>query len=396
MVFRVSAVFAALMVTLVDSVGFFQSGRERLALWTHGQLDPSQIELVYWATLAAQVVIFVAFVAAFWRTTRPLAEDRPERVRFVLLALQVVLCLLLTTDVLYIVAAEVGYLLPTRAGLAWLGASMLVAAILVHSMVFGEDDAWKRDIADIPPPAAFILGFGSICVWSFFAYAMGHLAAAENRSRRALSYANAELTGAQHLLAESERMGERVRISRELHDSLGHHLVGLSVSLQVASRSDGDEARKHVDNAQLVAKLLLNDVRDAVSTLRSGGEVDLRGAIERLAAGVQSPVIHFAYDNGLAVSDSALAHVLYRGVQEIIPNSIKHARARNLWITLRGDDSGVRLKARDDGQGAAACTMGNGLQGMRERVEQAGGRISVVTQPGAGFTVDIWTPLEAV
>ena len=396
MVFRVSAVFAALMVTLVDSVGFFQSGRERLALWTHGQLDPSQIELVYWATLAAQVVIFVAFVAAFWRTTRPLAEDRPERVRFVLLAVQVVLCLLLTTDVLYIVAAEVGYLLPTRAGLAWLGASMLIAAILVHSMVFGEDDAWKRDIADIPPPAAFILGFGSICVWSFFAYAMGHLAASENRSRRALSYANAELTGAQHLLAESERMGERVRISRELHDSLGHHLVGLSVSLQVASRSGGDEARKHVDNAQLVAKLLLNDVRDAVSTLRSGGEVDLRGAIERLAAGVQSPVIHFAYDNGLAVSDSALAHVLYRGVQEIITNSIKHARARNLWITLRGDDSGVRLKARDDGQGAAACTMGNGLQGMRERVEQAGGRISVVTQPGAGFTVDIWTPLEAV
>ncbi len=396
MVFRVSAVFAALMVTLVDSVGFFQSGRERLAVWTHGQLDPSQIELVYWATLAAQVVVFLAFTEAFWRTTRPLAEDRPERVRFVLLALQVVLCLLLTTDVLYIVAAEVGYLLPTRAGLAWLGAAMLVAAILVHSMVFGEDDAWKRDIADIPPPAAFILGFGSICVWSFFAYGMGYLAAAENRSRRALSYANAELTGAQHLLAESERMAERLRISRELHDSLGHHLVGLTVSLQVASRPDGDEARTHVDNAHLVAKLLLNDVRDAVSTLRSGGEVDLRGAIERLAAGVESPMIHFAYDSGLAVSDSALAHVLYRGVQEIITNSIKHARAQNLWITLRGDDSGIRLKARDDGQGAAAYTMGNGLQGMRERVEEAGGRFSVVTQPGAGFTVDIWTPLEAV
>ena len=124
--------------------------------------------------------------------------------------------------------------------------------------------------------------------------------------------------------------------------------------------------------------------------------MDLRGAIERLAAGVESPLIHFAYDSGLAVSDSALAHVLYRGVQEIITNSIKHARAQNLWITLRGDDSGIRLKARDDGRGAAACMMGNGLQGMRERVEQAGGRISVTTQPGAGFTVDIWTPLEAV
>ena len=395
-VFRVSAVFVASMVTLAEAVKFFQLGREKLAVSTKGQLDPSQIELVYWAVLAATVVIFAVFLAAFWRTTRPLAEDRPERVRFVLLALQVVLGLLVSTDLLYIVAAEMGYLLPTRAGLAWLGASMAVAALFVHSWAFGEDKEWKRDIGDVPPPAVFVIGLAYICGWSFFAYSMGYLAAAENRSRRALNYANAELTGAQHLLAESERMTERLRISRELHDSLGHHLVGLTVSLQVASRCDGDEARAHVDDAHLVAKLLLRDVRDAVSTLRRGGEVDLRGAIERLAAGVESPAIHLAYDHELTVSDSSLAHALYRGVQEIITNSIKHARARNLWITLRRDDRGVRLEARDDGQGAAAYTMGNGLRGMRERVEQAGGRISVMTQPGAGFTVDIWTPLEAL
>ena len=396
MVFRVSAVFVASMVTLGEAVEVFQSEREKIAVWTDGQLDPLQIELVFWAVLATQVVVFVAFLAAFWRTTRPLAEDRPERVRFVLLALQVVLGLLLSTDLLYIVAAEMGYLLPTRTGLAWLGASMLVAAVFVHSWAFGEDKEWQHEIGDVPPPAVFILGLAYVCGWSFLAYGMGYLAAAENRSRRALSYANAELTGVQHLLAESERMAERLRISRELHDSLGHHLVGLSVSLQVASRSDGDEARKHVDNAQLVAKLLLNDVRDAVSTLRRRGEVDLRGAIERLAAGVESPAIHLSFDRELTVSDSALAHALYRGAQEIVTNTIKHARARNLWITLRLDDSGVRLEARDDGQGAAAYTMGNGLQGLRERVEQAGGRISVVTQPGAGFSVDIWTPLEVV
>ena len=114
-------------------------------------------------------------------------------------------------------------------------------------------------------------------------------------------------------------------------------------------------------------------------------------------------MIHFAYDSGLAVSDSALAHVLYRGVQDLVAitlptrSSMLARGVENLWITLHvGDDSGIRLKARDDGQGAAAYTMGNGLQGMRERVEEAGGRFSVVTQPGAGFTVDIWTPLEAV
>ncbi len=395
MVFRVTGVFAALMVTLGESVVFFQSGREKLAVGTNGQLDPSIIEVAYWFVLAVLVLVLVAFIAAFWRTTRPLAEDRPERLRFVLLALQVVLGLLLSTELLYIVAAEMGYLLPTRAGLAWLGASMLVAAVFVHFWAFGEDKEWAREIGDVPPPAVFTMGLAYICGWSFLAYGMGYLAAAENRSRHALSFANAELTGTQHLLAESERSAERLRISRELHDSLGHHLVGLTVSLQAASHSEGDETRTHVDNAHLVAKLLLNDVRDTVSTMRRGGEVDLRGAIERLAAGVQSPAIHLAYDRELTVSDSALAHVLYRGAQEIITNAIKHARARNLWITLRRDNGGIRLEARDDGRGAAAYTMGNGLQGMRERVEQAGGRVSVTTQPGAGFTVDIRTPLEA-
>ncbi len=396
MVFRVTALFAASVATLGESFAFFQLGREKLAVLTHGQLDASQVEVVFWAAVAAHVVFSVAFLAAFWWTTRPLAQDRPERLRFVLLALQVVFGLLVSTDVLYIVAAEMGYLLPTRVGLAWLGASMLVAALFVHSWAFGEGKEWKREIGDVPPAAAFVLGLASIGGWALFAYGMGYLAAAENRSRRALSYANAELTGAQHLLAESERMAERLRISRDLHDSLGHHLVGLTVSLQVASRSNGDEARKHVDNAHLVAKLLLTDVRDAVSTLRQGGEVDLRGAIERLAAGVESPAVHLSYDRELTVSDAALAHALYRGVQEIITNAIKHARARNLWITLRRDDSGVRLEARDDGRGAADYTMGNGLQGMRERVEHAGGRISVMTEPGAGFSVDIWTPLEAM
>ena len=375
---------------------FYQSGREKLAIWTDGQLDGGRIELIYWIVLALQAALLVGFIAAFWRTTRPLAGDRPERVRFVLLALQVVLGLLLSTEALYIVAAELGYLLPTRAGLVWLGASLTVAALMLHSSVFGvAKEEWLREIGDIPPAAAFALAVAYICGWSLFAYGVGYLAAAENRSRREMSYANAELRGAQHLLAESERMAERLRISRELHDSLGHHLVGLSVSLQVASRSGGEETRKHVDDARLVAKLLLRDVRDAVSTLRSGRDVDLRGALEQLAAGIESPAVHLAYDDELSVVDAALAHVLYRGAQEIITNAMKHARARNLWISLRPDESGVRLEARDDGRGAVAYTMGNGLQGMRERVEQAGGRISVETEPGAGFSIDIWTPLEA-
>jgi len=86
--------------------------------------------------------------------------------------------------------------------------------------------------------------------------------------------------------------------------------------------------------------------------------------------------------------------VLLRCVQEMITNSVRHARARNLWIRLSINREGLAMSARDDGIGTRKVTAGNGLTGMAERLRQLGGKLELESEPGAGFGLHAWLPNE--
>jgi signal transduction histidine kinase len=94
--------------------------------------------------------------------------------------------------------------------------------------------------------------------------------------------------------------------------------------------------------------------------------------------------------------DPLRAQVLLRCAQEMITNSVRHARARNLWIRLSEDANGIALTARDDGRGVDAVRSGNGLNGMAERLRQLGGDLEVESSPGAGFALLARVPVENV
>jgi signal transduction histidine kinase len=78
----------------------------------------------------------------------------------------------------------------------------------------------------------------------------------------------------------------------------------------------------------------------------------------------------------------------------MITNSVRHAEANNLWISLRHYEAGLALTARDDGRGAEAVEAGNGLNGMAERLRQLGGELKIETKSGAGFALRAWVPME--
>ena len=207
---------------------------------------------------------------------------------------------------------------------------------------------------------------------------------------------NAELRATRALLAESSRMGERMRISRELHDLVGHHLTALSLNLEVASHLVSGQAHEHVRQAQSVARLLLTDVREVVSQLREGDSIDLTAALEALTEGVPGLNIHLELPPHFTVDDPRRAQLLLRCAQEIITNAVRHANARNLWLKFqRTDDRRLSIHARDDGRGAIKLDPGNGLTGMRERLAQFGGQLDIVTSRDQGFALDAWLPLEA-
>ena len=235
---------------------------------------------------------------------------------------------------------------------------------------------------------------GAYLGFQMFAMATSSLTVRERTAREELARANAELLATQALLAEDSRVAERLRISRDLHDTIGHHLTALSLQLEVASRLSSGQAAEHVDEAHAVTRLLLSDVRDVVSRLRESSRFDLASAIRALAAAATPLHVHLDVADGSTIEDPAQAHALLRCVQEIITNTTRHAQARNLWIAVQRRDDGIDLHARDDGRGVDAVTSGNGLRGMRERFEELSGRVDFSSRPGAGFEVHGFVPPE--
>jgi signal transduction histidine kinase len=195
------------------------------------------------------------------------------------------------------------------------------------------------------------------------------------------------------LLAESSRANERVRISRELHDLIGHHLTALSLNLEVASHRTEGEARAHVRQAQSLTRLLLSDVREVVSELRKDVAIDLRTALERLVEGVPGIHVHLDFPAGFVIDDAEHAQLLLRAAQEALTNAIRHGKARHLWLELRHEtDSGIELHARDDGAGCDQAQAGNGLIGMAERLARHGGHLTFDSAPGRGFRLQVFLP----
>jgi signal transduction histidine kinase len=330
------------------------------------------------------VLYFVWPLAAFGATWGELGWNEPRRVVSLVVQAASALGLLWTAPnspaimLLFPVAGEAPFLLPLREAIL-LVAVQTVALAGIHASLMEPVQALVTSLCTV---GGEIFGLGA-----------GHLAVSERRARQKLAQVHAELQATQSLLAESVREGERMRISRDLHDTLGHHLTGLSVNLEVASHLAQGKVAEHVVQAHKVAKLLLADVRDVVDALHQDHAIDLGGALALMIAGVPQPKIHLAVSADLGITDSALAHAVFRCVQEIVTNTVRHADARNLWIEIRQGPGGLSVEARDDGRGAPSYAPGHGLTGMGERLRELGGGLVVASHPGRGFEVRATLPM---
>lgn len=284
---------------------------------------------------------------------------------------------------LMVAACVLPWLLPLSVGVPWLLASQLaVVPVFVRALGFPLVEALMQSL--------MYAGF------SGFIYVTSLVARQQAQARDEQRRLNSELRATRALLAESARVNERTRISRELHDLLGHHLTALSLNLEVAGHLSEGRVREHVQQAHTLARLLLTDVREAVSALREGGAIDLAAALRPLAEHVPSLDIHMEIDAPLALDDPERAHVVLRCTQEIITNAVRHAGADNLWIRACERDGRILVEARDDGHGVRdAIVPGNGLRGMHERLAQQGGALEYGATPGGGFRLSLWLPASA-
>jgi signal transduction histidine kinase len=329
------------------------------------------------------LVGFLVFGIAYWRNT---SEDGRRRPTLGLVALQsaIALWMLFTSDrpiTSFLFLAVVGQLALSE-GKGIQGAFIVLQTVGI-AIGLNHLDPLKR---------IFLVLF--FLVAQLFVAGLCRDALAGLRARRELHRALGELRATRDLLAQSSRLAERVRISRELHDLLGHHLTALNLHLEVLSHLAEGRVLHHATQAQTLAKLLLGDVRAAVSAMRAEPGVSLDASLSALVETIPRPRIHLDIPAGLSLEDPDRAHALLRCVQEIVTNAVRHSGAENLWIEVAEADDRVELRAHDDGHGVAHLQPGNGLKGLSQRLAAVGGSLQLGSTTEEGFRATVQIPVS--
>jgi signal transduction histidine kinase len=265
---------------------------------------------------------------------------------------------------LVLVAAQLAALRERRLALAML--------TLANGAVF----VWLARTQPLPKAMQVSLAY---VAFQLFSALVSQAAYAAEESRRAVLTANRELRAARALVAEGARAQERLRLSRELHDIAGHKLTALKLQLSLEMRTQGSAASGTLAQSLTLADELLSDIRMVVSALRQEDTIDLRTALLALNPAVASVSVEFNVEPGAAVSDISKAEALLRCAQEGLTNALRHGGATEILVTLARHEQELVLSVEDNGAGYTSPTpsVGNGLRGLRERLEEFQGVVSL-------------------
>ena len=229
---------------------------------------------------------------------------------------------------------------------------------------------------------------------------------AERQSREALTAANQTLRIYALRVEDLVIVQERDRISREIHDSLGHSLTVFNLYLEAGLRlwdSDPVEAKDLIGEAKTQGSMALQSVRHSVSNLRSSplSNKSLSELIETLLQDWQrSTQIKPTTDIQILLTlPESLKLTLYRILQETLTNITKYAQATEVDIVVRtmvrSNQDWIQLRVCDNGIGfvRSQTKSGFGLQGMQERAIANGGILTIETSLNAGCTIEVRIPV---
>jgi signal transduction histidine kinase len=236
---------------------------------------------------------------------------------------------------------------------------------------------------------------GASLGFSTFALLVHWVRQRERRARAELAKSNAALLATRAMLVEGSRQAERLRISRELHDSLGHHLTALNLQLDLAQRQVAGAPLEALARARAIGTTSLAEVRKVVAAMQTEQGIDLVPALKALAAGVPTPHIEIRAPESLTLGSGEESHALFRCIQEAITNAVKHASAKHVWVDISQSGQALNITVRDDGGGAREVIMGRGLTGMAARINALGGQAWFRSSPGTGFEVRVTLPAGA-
>ena len=272
------------------------------------------------------------------------------------------------TYLIYAVACAAVLNIPLAQRLAW------VVFLLVVFLV---------EILQVRVP---VFVFAITAIISIAVFMSNHFQIENERKRVALKLSHEEV---RRLAA----LAERERIGRDLHDLLGHTLSLITLKSELAGRlldRDAAAARREIDEVTWVARDALSQVRLAVTGIRAAGLATELASARRM---LESGRIRFSYSLQDVSLQPAQETALALVVREAVTNIQRHARAQKVNVSLEALDGRIRLNIDDDGRGSDIVP-GNGVNGMRERIEGLGGRLVIKSKRGSGTRVEIELPVS--
>lgn len=269
---------------------------------------------------------------------------------------------------------------------------------------------WPREAPRIGEfPQAYLEILGTRIFFMVLIASIARTIAWDERLRQA------DVGALQEALSVSE---ERRRLARDLHDGIGHTLTRVILSLEVGRRQipvAPEAAAECVAQQAQALRGAMEEMREIVATLRTDtGTFNLRGTLHSLVAQLaesESLKVDLRIPDGpLPLTPHAQYH-LSRVIQEALTNCMRHADTHHAEVEVRVVESPVgrsrvNVMVSDQGRGfnldALGSASGHGLGGMQERLAPYDGRVTVVSEPGAGTRVcvdlpgdlDTWLPLE--
>ena len=214
---------------------------------------------------------------------------------------------------------------------------------------------------------------------------------------RMASQANRELNS---YLALSEKIAEdreRKRIAREIHDTLGHALTGISAGIdavKVLVDIDTNRAKEQLNNVSVVVRDGIRDVRGSLNKMRPGALENntLKEALIKIIReyeAISNLEIHLRYEWDNIDLDIAKEDIVFRVIQESITNSVRHGHAKTIWIELLEEEEAYVMTIQDDGIGFDELHYGYGLKQMQERLMIIGGSVHFENRDGFYTHIEI-------
>lgn len=332
--------------------------------------------------MLAVVAGLLFFIIGFYFSTRETPYIRMDaRIRQVSLVIQLLAIILIRSltdsSVLSILGVALAAQLPISVGRmqAYIGVlGVILLDYFFNALFWGVEDA--------------LVWTALAGAFNLFAFRMSQRVIQEQEARDEITILNRELVATQTLLQESSKQSERLRIARDLHDGVGHHLTALILKLQYLTHTTQGETKDHVVELHGLAKQLLTDVRETVHEMREVSDIGLKDALDALIAQIPRLRVDLKMDD-FYISDSQTAEALFRCIQEAITNTLKHGNASHMIISLSRQANVLELNVTDNGRCPFSFNEGSGLKGMRERIENLKGQLEIQTQDGFGINIRI-------